>query len=374
MNILYSFNKRGYEAEYWQREIAAASVERFRFIPFNHGRYLDPQSYVRAQLLDNLYYRRHPGLVRMYADFEATIRENEAEVVVVDNCPPYHPDYLRNVPLYKVLRIADGPLVAYDRDFAYLHAYDQILYHSPAYSRDMGIAEKLRYCGASNTDFLPLGLLDVAFDHTKTAETILSGKRDVDIIFIGALHPGKMPLLAKVKKAFGRRCRMYGLANLKKNVYFNLKYRFPGWIRPAAFNQYVPLYQRAKIGFNVHNRGKYTVGSYRLYDLPANGVMQISDGGEYLNHFYEVDEEVAGYEDADELIEKLHYYLAHNEERRRIALNGYRRVMRDYRFADVMRRAGELIEKGMDRIGWTGSGRVRDVNNPTLDDACTVDA
>ena len=121
-------------------------------------------------------------------------------------------------------------LCAYDRDFAYRHAYDQILYHSPAYSRDLGIAEKLRYCGASNTDFLPLGLFDAAFDRTKTAETILSGKRDIDIVFIGALHPGKMPLLARVKKAFGRRCRMYGLAGLKKNLYFNLKYRFPGWI------------------------------------------------------------------------------------------------------------------------------------------------
>ena len=134
----------------------------------------------------------------------------------------------------------------------------------------------------------------------------------------------------------------------------------------------MPLYQRAKIGFNVHNRGKHTVGSYRLYDLPANGVMQISDGGEHLKQFYEIDEEVVGYEDADELIEKLHYYLEHNEERRRIALNGHRRVMRDYRFADVMRRAGELIERGMDRIGW-GSGRVKDAKNPPLNNACSVD-
>jgi spore maturation protein CgeB len=55
MKIIYSFNKCGFEADYWQREIAAASCEFYRFIPFNHETYLDPNLYVRAQLLDNLY-------------------------------------------------------------------------------------------------------------------------------------------------------------------------------------------------------------------------------------------------------------------------------------------------------------------------------
>lgn len=154
MNIIYSFNKKDFEAEYWTREIAAASSDRFSFIPFNHDPYLKPSLYVRAQLLDNLYYQQHPGLMRMYADFESIIKDNKAQAVIVDTCPPYHPDYLRNIPIYRVLRIADGPMSAYDRDFAYIHAYDHILYHSPAYSRDMGMAEKLLYCVRQKSRFL----------------------------------------------------------------------------------------------------------------------------------------------------------------------------------------------------------------------------
>ena len=352
MNILYSFNKRGFEAEYWQREIAAASTDRYRFVPFNHDPYLPPQSYVRAQLLDNLYYERHPGLMRLYADFAAAIRENEADAVIVDNGLPYHPEYLKTLPVYKVLRTSDGPITAYDRDFAYLHAYDQVLYHSPAYSRDLGMADKLRYCGATNIDLWIHCLFDVAFDRTKTEETILAGERDVDVVFVGSFHLGKMPMLAKIKRSFGRRCRMHGLCSLKKNVYLNLKYGFPGWMRPLPFDQYVPLYQRAKIGFNLHNRGKYTLGSYRLFDLPGNGVMQISDGDEYLDEYFKVGEEIVGYRDADDLIDKLHYYLEHEDERQRIALNGYRRTINDHRMPTRMREAGELIEKGMARIGW----------------------
>ena len=192
-----------------------------------------------------------------------------------------------------------------------------------------------------------MALFDAAFDATHDEESLFARRRDIDVVFIGALHLNKMPLLAKVKKALGRRCVMHGLTSLKKNVYFNLKYGFPTWITPIAVDAYVPLYQRAKIGFNVHNRGIYTVGSYRLFDLPGNGVMQISDGGEYLSTFFRVGEEIVGYATADELIDKIRFYLAHDDERLRIARNGYRRVVEDHRIRRRLHEAGALIERGM---------------------------
>jgi spore maturation protein CgeB len=82
--------------------------------------------------------------------------------------------------------------------------------------------------------------------------------------------------------------------------------------------------------------------------------MQISDGGEYLNEFFTVGEEIIGYGSADDLIDKIRYYLAHDAERTRIAVNGFRRVHRDHRFSQRMRQAGELVEQGMARIGWKG--------------------
>ncbi len=349
MIILYSFNKKGFEADYWTREIAAASTPQYTFIPFNHGVFLDPYKYHRAQLLDNLYYEKHPSLMKMYKVFEERIRETGASAVIVDNCFPYHPDYLKKIEIYKVMRTTDGPISAYDRDIPYLHAYDQVLYNSPAHSRDMNMEEKLRYCGKVNSDFWPLGSFAVMADRTKTVETILKHKRDIDIIFIGALHFTKMPILAKIKRKFGKRLKMYGLANWKRNVWFNINYRFPGWVRPIPFEDFVGLYQRSKIGINIHNRGEYTVGSYRLFDLPANGVMQISDGGECLNRFFQVGDEAVGYDSTEELIELIEYYLDHESERERIALNGFRRVLKDYKIDKLLLRAGQLIEEGMNR-------------------------
>lgn len=335
------------EAEFWAREIAAASDERVRFIPFNHDPYLDFARYQRAQLLDNLYFAREPGLMRMYSDLQALVASEHADALLVDNYSPYHPDWLKRLTIYKVLRTSDGPLAAYDRDIAYVHAYDHVLYHSPAHSPDLTMAEKLDYCGVRRHDFWPLALWDVNFDASKSETDILAHERDIDVIFIGALVPGKMPLLAKVKKEFGRRAYFAGRNPWKYNAYFNMKYRFPGWVSSVSFADYVKLYQRAKIGVGVHNRGEYTVGSFRMFDLPGNGVMQISDGGEYLDAFFDVGREIVGYDDADDLIRKIHYYLDHDDERRAIAAAGYRRTMRDHRMRLRLRQAAELIERGL---------------------------
>lgn len=347
MKILYSFAKSGFEADYWTREVAAASNGTTCFVPFNHGRYLNPYSYVRAQLLDNLYFANNRSLLQMYADIQEKIRAERADALLVDTYSPYHPEFLLNLDVYKVLRTTDGPLAAYDRDFAYLHAFDHILYHSPAYSRDMTMSRKLEYCGAKRFDFWPLGSFDALCNRARTEAEIAAAPRDIDVVFVGALHVNKMPLLATVKKALGRRLRLFGIANLKKNLYFNLMYGLPGWVRPLPFEGYVPLYQRAKIGINVHNRGDYTVGGYRLFDLPANGVMQISDGGPYLQSFFQPGREIVGYSDARDLIDKVRYYLTHDEERQQIALGGFRRVQRDYRISTLLHRAAELLARGM---------------------------
>jgi spore maturation protein CgeB len=84
-----------------------------------------------------------------------------------------------------------------------------------------------------------------------------------------------------------------------------------------------------------------------LFELPGNGVMQISDGGEFLEAFFRPDEEIVGYAAADELVDKIRFYLAHDEERRRIARNGFRRVVADHRIGHRLQQAAGLLERGM---------------------------
>ena len=45
MKIVYSFNKKGFEADYWQQEIGGASNDEVTFLPFKHDPYLDVSGY-----------------------------------------------------------------------------------------------------------------------------------------------------------------------------------------------------------------------------------------------------------------------------------------------------------------------------------------
>jgi len=345
INIVYSYNKYGFEDEYWQREISAASNDSWCYIPFNHGLYLDPNRYLRAQLLDDLYYEKNRDLMRMYDELENLLYKYDADVLFVDNCFPYHPEMLKKLSVYKAMRTTDGPITAYDRDFAYLHAYDHVFYHTPAYSRDLTMPEKLHYCGVKKSTFLPLGSFDALCNRATLPENISSQQRDIDVIFIGALHLNKMPFISSVMKRLGSKLKIYGVGGVKRNIYFNIKYGFPGWVSPIEYSDYVGYYQRSKIGINIHNRGMYSIGNYRLFDLPANGVMQITDGGHYINEFFTVGKEIESYNNVEHLVEKVDYYLSHDRERNDISSAAMSRVKSEYTISEILNRLGFELTK-----------------------------
>jgi spore maturation protein CgeB len=352
VKIVYSYNKTGYDATVWEREIAAASTEAVEFLPFNHQRYLSPQSYLRAQQLDDLYWAKSPALLRLYSDLEALISRSKADALLVTNCPPYHPEFLLRLPIYRILYNTDDPVSTYDRNLPYLHAYHHVFYYNPYYRPQRDMARLLADCGVRNADYLPLGVFDAMYDGGKSEDELIQQRRDIDLIYIGAAHLSKLATLAAIKRRYRARFRLHGWFTWKKNVYFNLRYGFPGWIWAAKRRSYVPLYQRSKIGINLGDPGIYGIANYRLYDVPANGVMLICQGGEAINRFYQVGEEIVAYDSVPELLEKVDYYLAHDDERRKIALAGHRRVVQSYRFGNLTRTMGPMIEKGMKGIAY----------------------
>jgi len=349
--IVYTFNKQGFEAENWEREIRGVSQSAFKFIPFNHHSYMNPHLYSDAVKLDRLYQARDPRLMQLYRDFEAIVRDHRPDCVVVSCYSPFHPDYLRRFRFYKVLYSGDDPGATYMRNVPYLHAYQHVMFVSPCYSADMDLEEKMRYSGVANADWVPISVFDFEFDTTKNEDTILPGDRNIDIIYVGSFFRQKLDLLARVKRAFGRRVKIHGFFRIKHNLFFVVRHGYPGWVSQISMQERVRLYQRSKIGFNIH-WNEFGLGNQRLFHLPANGVMQICDCPAHLDRVFRVGKEVEAYGSPDELIDKLRYYLDHDTERIDIARAGYTRTMAEYRFAPLTRRIGTLIEAGMARIGW----------------------
>jgi len=345
VKILYSYNKKGYEGDCWATEISLASNGEFKFIPFNHQYYLDPSLYDSAVKLDALYRNKDVRLFNLYKVFEEWISKEKIDAIIVANCPPYHPDFLRKLNVYKVLYSADDPGATYAINIPYLHAYNHVFFVSPTYSSDMNLKEKMNYCGMRNADWLPISVFDFEFSSNPYPDHEGS-PRDIDLIYVGGFWRQKIQLLTDVKKAFGARFKLYGFFHLKHNLYLNVKYGFGSWISPITHQERVQIYRRSKIGFNIH-WSDYGLGNQRLYHLPANGVMQISDCADSVNGIFERDKEIVSYKSSDDLVRKIKYYLDNNDERESIARAGWERVMLEYRFKDVTRRAGALIKLGI---------------------------
>jgi spore maturation protein CgeB len=90
----------------------------------------------------------------------------------------------------------------------------------------------------------------------------------------------------------------------------------------------------AKIGLNFHfdhQPGELDRGlNVRAFELPACGVFQLLQRVPSVDEIFEVGKEIVCFGSKEEMLDKIKYYLAHDEERERIATAGRLRVLRDH--------------------------------------------
>jgi spore maturation protein CgeB len=359
LTIVYSYGRQGIESDLVAREVEAASNDEVTFVPFDHRRALRGHVYADATRLDHDYRGSHPRLQALHRELARVLERTSADCLFVTNDNVYHPDFLLKLPLYRAYYTTDDPGATYARTIPYLHAFDHVFHCALPYSPEKSLAQKLIECGARKVDFLPLGVFDYELDPTRSEEDVLSQERDIDIVYIGTpFFAKKLDGFLQMTRAFGRRqLKIFGFWKPKHSVYLSVRSGRPRWVRSVSLAERVRIYQRAKIGFNIH-WDQYGLGNQRLYHLPANGVMQICDCPTYLDHVFERDREIASAATFDEMVDRTRYYLIHEAERRAIAEGGFRRVQRDYRIRSLLRRMARIVRAGQTKAE-TGAGQER---------------
>jgi spore maturation protein CgeB len=82
----------------------------------------------------------------------------------------------------------------------------------------------------------------------------------------------------------------------------------------------------------------------RDFEVPGCGGFLLTGKAENLEEYYRIGREVVCFDDTDELIDKVEYYLSHEEERASIAQAGYERTLRDHtyvqRFNEIFKKIG----------------------------------
>ena len=77
-------------------------------------------------------------------------------------------------------------------------------------------------------------------------------------------------------------------------------------------------------------------GNIRLFEATGMGSLLVTDWKKNLHEMFEPDKEVVAYRTQEECVEKVEYYLAHDDEREAIARAGQQRTLRDHTFRQRM--------------------------------------
>lgn len=70
----------------------------------------------------------------------------------------------------------------------------------------------------------------------------------------------------------------------------------------------------------------------RTFEIAATGTLQICDARDDLSSFYKPDEEIVIFTSPQDMMDKIRYYLTHEEERRAIALRAFERTLKDHTY------------------------------------------
>lgn len=183
-------------------------------------------------------------------------------------------------------------------------------------------------------------------------------KKDIpkvyDVSFVGQYHPYRAWYLKQLKKAkinvqvWGHRWKTGRLdqdgmvnafnqsrinLNLSNSVSWDLRYLLSS---PRAIKN--TLGSIGKRDYKVREQVKG-----RHFEINACGGFQLSYYVEGLERCYQIGEEIALYESPEELVEKIRYYLKHEDEREAIAKRGYERTLAEHTMEQRFRQLFEHI-------------------------------
>lgn len=212
---------------------------------------------------------------------------------------------------------------------------------SYATTSDINGIKKWEEAGCNNFIYSPFGC-----NHHFYKEKNLP--KIYEVSFVGGYHPYRAWVFKRLKKA-GIIVKAFG----------------HGWPNGRlGFNEMVDVFNQSKININLSNNESWdlryilspmkgfknnlnvirnTVRNIinndaknremvkaRHFEINACGGFQLSYYTQGLEKHYEIGNEIAIYESIDDLIDKIRYYLRHEDERKIIAQNGYARTIQDH--------------------------------------------
>lgn len=206
-------------------------------------------------------------------------------------------------------------------------------YYDVIYSYDKADIEQLQSMG-HNAKFKPAGYNSSIYYKQNV-------KKDCDISFVGTMYSERVEILQQLIKVFpDREWEIYGeYAPLRFPIKW-IKWRFSiehkyfrnKYLDPVEVNS---LYNRSKIVLNIVRANQRDGWSARLPQISGSGTFQITDYLETVDRIF--GNCVCMFDGFEDLVEKIKYFLQHDEKREMIAQKGYTKVTAEYSLNSIMK-------------------------------------
>jgi spore maturation protein CgeB len=215
-----------------------------------------------------------------------------------------------------------------------------ITYFDYIFTIDQAALEQYKRLGHPHVYHLPLGT-DPEMYHS----TLVSEEYTSDICLIGVPYSNRIELIDFLLKKTDYQIQLVGRGwgrynyEWKKNLNLDLDL-VNAWVKPETVVNY---YNGSKIILNIHrpsdekynkNRNGIIAKSInnRTFDVASCEAFQLIDSKEELANYFEEGKEIISFQDNNDLLEKIHYYIANEKERKQIVQNARKRVLTSHTF------------------------------------------
>jgi spore maturation protein CgeB len=265
----------------------------------------------------------------VYQVLLAQVRHHRPDVLFIQNMNGTSSAFLQDVRPY--VRLIVGQIACPISPTADFRSYDLILSSFPHF------VEQFNREGLAS-EYFNLGFEPRLLAYLKKEES------QYQTVFVGGLtaqHMERIRLLSQISTAHLVDLWGYGIDTLEPKSPLHASYHGQAW----GLDMYNILYN-SNIALNNHiNVAGAFANNMRLYEATGVGTLLITDYKDNLHTLFEPGSEVIAYSSAEECVELVAYYLAHEEERQAIARAGQQRTLQEHSYLQRMQELVNVIER-----------------------------
>lgn len=161
-----------------------------------------------------------------------------------------------------------------------------------------------------------------------------------DVIFIGHFEDdGRDEYILNLLKN-DIKVKVFG-PNWKSSKYYNNIVEKSGTIKAVYGDEYNLVLNQAKIALVFLSKLNHDTYTRRCFEIPATQTLMLSEYSDDIVSMFEKEKEADYFRNKEEMLEKINYYLQHDNLRHKIGMNGYNRLLQDGH--EVTERVREIL-------------------------------